>query len=86
MSETKKQYVIYLKTPKSYGCGEDYGYYAGTMYTVEGERYPSCTGHQITPETRRYSSYGRALTSAIKLKEKCAYVVEFRIDEVEDLA
>ena len=86
MSETKKQYVIYLQAMRSFGARNDYGYYSGNLYTVQGDRYPLCIGNQITPGTRRYSSYGRALTSAIKIREKCPHVVEFRIDEVEDLA
>lgn len=84
MEETqKKQYVIYLEAARKSGSSNDYGYYAGSLYTFQGLKFPNCTGEQIMEKTKKYRTYGHALSSAISLTEKCPYIAHFQINLVE---
>jgi hypothetical protein len=75
-------YVIYLSSVNKYERGNCYGYYCGKTYTVQGEIYPY-TDSVITEKTKRYKSMNTAENSAILIYNKCGFVMNYEIKEVE---
>lgn len=75
-------YVIYLSTEldKSEKIN-DYGYWTGKTYVVEGEEYPSCESLK-THNTRIYARRGNAEKMAEKLLLRCSYVASYLIEKV----
>lgn len=80
-----KKYVIYLDSRYLGATGNNsYGYWSGKTYTVNGEVFPVHTRDFITCDTKKYTTYKRAYQGAEALLEKCAYVREYRIEEIDD--
>ena len=81
-----KGYVINLiaSTP---GRGReyinDYGYWTGKFYTVQGEYYPVCD-NQISKDTKFYKSRKIAENSAKRCIEKFIYVIDAEVVEFDD--
>ena len=80
-----KKYVIYLDSRYPGTVGHNsYGYWSGKTYTVNGEIFPVHSRDSITCDTKKYTSYKRALQGAEALLEKCAYVWKCQIEEIGD--
>lgn len=67
---------------KNYNTGiNDYGYWTGKQYMVNGEYYPVCV-NCIGVETKIYKSKKVAERSANACLERYAYVSEAEVEEV----
>ncbi|WP_116061926.1 hypothetical protein [Cohnella phaseoli] len=76
------KYVIFLSTTSAFDRNRNqYGYWAGKTYRVEGQDFP-LWDRSITEQTKKYTSQKRAETAAEKLMERCSYVVAWRIESV----
>lgn len=78
-----KGFVIYLSTEIfSKDVRNDYGYWDGKTYTVQGEQFPF-TDYHITSETRVYKSKIRAENMAEKLLKRCPYIMSYLVEEIQ---
>ena len=68
----------YSKFIKEFGYNE-YGYWTGKSYTVQGERYPVCENNEY--KRKGYKSLKRAISSGEGAIEKYGYVDEFDIKD-----
>lgn len=75
-------YVICLSTESSSFPSNEYGYWTGKTYKVEGMEYPVCNPI-ITEKTKRYSSKLRAESMARKLRDRCIYVMTWTVEPAE---
>ena len=75
------RYAIYLISPDDITGSNDYGYWAGESYKVQGELFP-VTDNKITDRTRLYKSRVRAETAMTKCINTFCYVRDAEIKEV----
>ncbi|PAD72845.1 hypothetical protein CHH67_21295 [Paenibacillus campinasensis] len=77
------RYVIYLSTSQleADDYKNTYGYYAGT-YQMSGDAFP-IWDRAVTSRTKKYKSKSRAESMAKTLLDRCAYVLSWRVEQVE---
>lgn len=69
-------YYIYLYSDHKYN---EYGYWTGKSYIVQGERYPVCENNEY--KRKEYKSLKRAISSGECAIEKYGYVDGFDIKD-----
>lgn len=80
IDEYMSNFIINLSTESNSYSSNDYGYWTGKTYTLNGEVFPVCD-KQISVNTKRYTSRKRAENMAKKLYEKCSYVGKYSVEE-----
>ena len=61
----------------------DYGYWTGKFYRFNGDYFPVCS-REITEETKIYKSKKVANTSAQNCIDKYLYVVDAKVEEINN--
>ena len=78
-------YVILLSNESYSNRSNDYGYWTGKNYSLQGEYFPVCdTEKNLT--TKIYTSKKRAESMAQKLLDRCDYVTGWKVEESDQAA
>ena len=73
-------YYIYLYSDNKYSKHvNQYGYWTGKSYTVQGEEYPVCENDEY--KRKEYKSLKRAISSGEAAKNKYGYVCGFDVED-----
>ncbi len=75
-------FVILFSSVVGFGWNNVYGYYCGKTRTKAKEEYPLCLMNKTYPDIKWYSSRKIAESAAKKISGRCAYVVDFRVEEL----
>lgn len=78
-----KGYVIYLSTEiETDFRGNNYGYWTGKTYRNEDVVYPGCEYEKDDESVKVYKFRNSAEKMALKLEERCTYVLSSMVEEV----
>ena len=77
------KYVLNLLSIMDSTNYNNYGYYQGKCYTVQGEFFPLCSDG-IDDAVKRYTSMGRSKRAGQSLLEKCSYVTGYEIYQLTE--
>lgn len=76
-------YVINLISKSNLNDKNDYGYWTGEQYIVQGEPYPICDS-TVSEKTKIYKIYKRAEQSAKLAIDKYGYVDDYEIVDLNN--
>ena len=83
MKEVRMKYVLNLLSKMDGTNYNNYGYYQGKCYTVQGESFPICS-NDIDDTVKKYTSVGRVKRAGESLCEKCGYVTGYEVYQLTE--
>lgn len=75
-------FVILFSSVVGFGWDNAYGYYCGKTRTKAKEEYPISLSNKTHPDIKWYTSRKKAENAAKKIGDRCAYVVDFKVEEL----